>query len=101
MQMKFKIGDPVWSVGHCTKKWNAAVIVGFYGTELKCSICGSERTESVVYAVDNCDGSPGPGDWPHWASGESRTFPRDPDQFKAAEEDFVLRLNDKAPIKGP
>jgi hypothetical protein len=93
MTNKFSVGQPVWTIGHCSGKWYPATVIS--APRLVQSTCLGCRTHEVglQYQVEMESGELAPAG--RWSSPEGLLRPRDPAQFKAADEDFVLIL--KAP----
>lgn len=102
---KFKVGQPVWQIPHCRQSgWEAATVVGIYQIwGVSCVHCGKVTRGDTIYAMHFESGELPPshwlGQWPHWAAVEQSLRPRDPDQFKAADEDFSLPLESFSLIK--
>lgn len=85
--MKFHIGQPVWSIGHCDG-WSPAVVSGvFDGNICQCATCGEIVAGTLVYAIQRLDKEP-PLGWDHWGARERNLRPRDPDQFLHADPRF-------------
>lgn len=90
--MKFKIGQPVWAVGHCSGKWYPSVIVGLSKSQCSRCACGGE-SYGEHYEVSLENGSrPNNPKWPYYTPPANRVHPRDPGQFEHAEEGFQLRI---------
>ena len=86
--MKYAPNQPVWVIGHCSRKWHAAVVLGLDGGEsVSCQICWTtiKREQEPIYLVALND-FPGR----QMAAAESMLRPRDPGQFTPADKDGEL-----------
>jgi len=95
--MKFKIGQPVWLIPHCSGTlWKPSVVIGVYSEwdRTRCCVCNSIILHGTIYQIEG-NGTP-PGGYQHWAAAESFLRPRDPDQFEPAEEGFELKIKERA-----
>lgn len=87
---KFKVGQLVWSLSHCKGLWSAATITcAREPSYARCIHCGHESAGNR-YEVTFDDDKVAPSGI--WLKDESQLRPRDPDQFKAADDYFDWRV---------
>jgi len=95
--MKFKIGQPVWAIGHCSRAWIPSIVTGIGEYELsQCWNCRTVIRANPVYSIERTDGERPPNSAPCFVAPGCLLRPRDPDQHTPASLDFELPLRVEA-----